>query len=764
MSTKEEEIFDACESGTYKYALQLSQKLLKKYPNSTYYQLIHQYVQLQMGKKEECQASCLKIMESVPNDPKSIELLCELFESMNMEEQSKQVYANVAKKYPTLDTLLQWFHKSVENGDYRSMQKAAMSLKQVSSQRLIQCWAGFTCFLALQDDECTSLEKTLFPKLGLKIMDALKPMEDEQETYVLVKLLQKNGLHERVVEEILTFSKEDKLDLELQIILLQTLDSLEKWDDLFNWSHKILVDYKLDDFDCWKYLIKSGLKLDRDVTSVIKSFDSRNSQLASVELDKQYGNDCNESMFTYLSNFITKPCCFYDLKHYVDFLDKNKLLNWLSDLAIPKGEKGLIVDLNIRKIKLWYDRNLLESEEFMDDLIKMYNFYKPLLQTKAKTDLSATSEFILMIIQCLLTQKFSTETLITSIVILETAILKDEHEFHLRLWLIQIYTLLNCHSEAQHHYDTLHIKNIQHDILDHYLLSRSASISSSITALESSYSIYKSNDFETVYFNKLGFNKGAYNKLAGMLEFQKRLKKSYFKRHLAIQGVKMGRLLNDKGLTQDYKKVKISKEYDNRDLKIFWNFGIDEPLEISVKLLETVTDEHYNFIMDTQERLISGELDAVPNLDFSGLSKAESWGFNTIIAVYEFLTDKCSMDKVRKQFRQVPDVPIDSNWKLSHNFITIIDSLKCIQSLLITFGKQKKGLNELRELNASLMSSFRDDVLTKRQDLKAVMQKHKTNVRRSAVLEKLQFEGSVEKVFDIIDRGHLEQFKILRLM
>lgn len=767
MSAKEQEILDACENGTFKYAQQQAQKLIKKYPKSTYYQLLNNYVLLQMGKREESIANCQEIMATTPNDPKSIDLLTEMFQSVGMTTEAQQVYENAAKKYPTLETLMSWFHRGCEVADPRVMQKAAMALKKFSSKRIFQIWAAFTCYLASVIEDANMMEKTLFPKLGLKIIDALKPMANEQEVYVLVKLLQLNKEYGRAAEEILAYSKDDKLDLELQIQLLAALDTIEDWDRLYDWSYKILVDYKLDDFDTWKYLIKSGLKSERDVISVIRSFKSRNSQLALVEYKIQSNQDVHDAAFAYLEWSISKPCSFFDMKHYLPHLSKDKIFKWLSELEIPKGEKGLIVDLNIRKFKLLFNRELLNTEEFLDDAVDMFNFYKPLLNNKSKTDFSATSEFILFSVQSLLTiNKCSTESLITSVVILENAILKDEHEFHLRLWLIQLYTLLNCHTEAQHHYDKLSIKNVQHDILDQYLVSRCGSVSSSISYLENSFSIYKSNEVETVYFTKLGFNKGAYNKLEKSLEFQKRLDQSYMKKHLALQAVKIGRLLNDKSLISDYKKVKFDKEYDNRDFNIFWNFGIDEPLDIGAQLLNNIPGADHNKIIELIEKLASGEIGSIPeDLDVSSLSEAEVWSYNTLVTVHKFLTGKCKMDVVSKQFSTTPPVPSEATWKLSHNYITLLDTAKCVQMLMVTVGKQKKGLSDVKELNATLLSSLRDDtVLSKRQELKSVMAAHKSSVKASPVLKKLQYTHSVDKIFEIIDRSHLEHFKVLRVL
>lgn len=775
MSSKEQEILDACDSGTFKYAQQQAQKLLKKYPKSTYYQVLNNYVLLQMGRRDDAISNCQKILDSTtPNDPKSIDLLTEMFESVGMTADAERVYEMAAKKYPTVDTLLAWFHRGCDTANPRIMQKASIALKQLKpSQRIFHLWSGFTCYLAATHGEATALEKSLFPKLGLKIVDSLKPLKNEQEVYVLAKLLELNGLQSRVVEEILSFSKDDKLDLELQILLLKALDNLEQWDELYSWSYKILLDYKLDDFDTWKLLIKSGLKLDKDVSSVIGMFNSRNSQLASVEYDIAKNQDVTDSVIKYLSNFISKPCSFFDVKQYSSHLNKDRILEWLAELEIPKGAKGLTTDLNIQKFKLYFNRELFEDSATTSELIKLYNFYKPLNRSKVKTDPSGTSELILLIVQSWLSQQeMSIESILSSIVILEMAAAEDEHEFHLRLWLIQLYNLINCPSLATQHYDSLNIKNVQKDILGHYLLSRCASFNPSISQLEAAVEIYKSNDYESLYFTKIGFNKGSYNKLEKMLEFQNRLSNSYLKRHLALQGVQMGRILNDKSLSHDYKKVKIVKEYDNRDMSIFWNFGIDEPLKsLETKLLETITDDKYNAAMDSLEAIINGATDTEP-LELGSLTEFEAWKIHTITVLNRFLNGGCELGNVKSQYDSVPKVHASPCWKMNHGQITLVDTAKCIQILLTNNAaqlqkKKKKDINDLKEWNAQLLLQLRDDEigLKRRQEVKAMMSELKATIKGLPLLQELQLDPrDVETVFDMIDRAHLEQIKTLRLL
>lgn len=769
MSTKEAEIFTACENGTFKFALTQAQKLIKKNPKSTFYQILYNYVLLQSGKEDEAIENCKTIAAATPNDTKSLELLNSIFTEVGMAQEAMQVYENAAKKYPSFEILTKWFHLGCETANYRVLQKSSMAIKGFSSRRLFNLWAAFTCYLAAVADDATALEKGLFPKLGLKIVDALRPMGNEQETFVLVKLLQLNGLNERVVEEILAFSKDDKLDLELQIILLETLDKLEDWEQLYKWSETVLVTYKLDDFDTWKFLVKSGLKLNKDVASILSLYDTRNSKLANVELQLQSGRDIHPALFEYLTKMGTKNCAFFDIKQYITHLDSKKLLEWLDSQEIPKGEKGLTWEVNTVKIRALLDKTLFTQSSFISDLVAKYNFYSPHLASKSKTDFSSSSELILLIAQSLLSQSFTPTTVLICLVMLESAVLKDEHEFHLRLWLIQLYTLINCHTQAQYHYKTLSIKNVQHDIMGQYLLSRVASLRPIAGLLDKPFAeTYRSNDVETVYFVKVGFNKGVYNKLGGMLEFQKRLDKSALKKHISLQGVKIGRLLNDKNLTTEYKKTAFEEvEYDNRDLKIFWNFGIDEPIkQIENQVLENIPGAGYNEVIAVQEKLIAGEIESVPEfLDLSSLTEVEKWSFTTVATVKKFLSGDATANDVFKQYDTVPKVPHEVSWKTSHTILTLIDTCKAVHSIFGATKSKAKGSGDVREKNISLLNKIRDDtVMETKTAVVEQINRLRNDVGGSKTLKELGFTSAVDRVLDIVIKGNTDVFKTVSLL
>lgn len=770
MSSKEDEILRALENGTFKYALQLCSKQQKKNPNSAYYKVLNNYILLKSGKEKEAIDSSLAILQDVPNDIKALELLNEIFSIVGLTNEGVQVYENAAKKYKTFDILRTWFHFGCDHANVRIIQKAAMAMKNHS--RLFKLWAAFASYMVANLKDATVVEKSLFPKLGLKTIEQCEELKNEQEVFILVKLLEQNGLYEKIPEAILKFSKQNKLDLELQIILLNAYDTIEDWENLYKWSHTVLVEYKLDDFNTWKYLIKSSIKLNKDITEIIESYNSRNSKLANIELQSAIGNDIHDALFEYLLALGKKACAFPDIKNFVDKLDKERFLKWLSQQNPSfDDDKGLIWNVNIMKFKALLNKDLFKSQEFINENISLWNKTKHLLSKKSKTDYFNGDEFILFVIQSLLSIDFSIKNIVLSIIILETTIIKDEHEFHLRLWLIQLYSLINCHTQAKHHYDTLKIKNIQHDIFDHYFISRLGTQFPNAEELKAAFSIYAANERETVYYVKVGFNNAAFNKLESMIEFQQRLNNSIMKKHDVLQGVKIGRILNDKDVLNKYKKVRLTdKISDNRDFNILWNVGIDEELPFSEKLLANIPGQNYIRVNEVQERIVYGQDIVVPEgLSFKELSTAEKWSFDLLCNLSIFLNtkDTDALSKVKELYAQVPEIPSTLTWELNNTLVSLIDVTKAAGSLLSSVqGVNKKDHSDIKELNLSLLQRIRDDVIhDKRIEIGQVIDGLKLELQDNEYLRNLKIDNQAkDKILEIIQYSNNESFKLLRIL
>lgn len=770
MSSKEDEILRAVENGTFKYAQQLCSKLLKKNPNVAYYKVLNSYILLHSGKEKEAVDSALSIMEDVPSDIKSLELLNEIFNEVGLTSEAVLVYENAAKKHKTFDILRTWFHFGCEHANVRIIQKAAMAMK--NSSRLFKLWAAFASYMVANLKDASPVEKSLFPKLGLKTIEQCEPLKNEQEVFIFVKLLEQNKSLEKIPEAILKFSKQNKLDLELQIILLKTFDQLEDWENLYKWSHTVLIDYKLDDFNTWKYLIKSSIKLKKDINDIIESYNSRNSKLAKIELQSELGNDVHEAVFEYMKSLGHKACAFPDIKNYAEKIDQVKFLEWLNEHKKSIGDdRGLIWNVNVVKFKALFNRDLFKSEEFINENIQLWNKSKHLLSKKSKTDYFNGDEFILFIVQSLLSIDFSVANIVLSIIILENTVIKDDHEFHLRLWLIQLYSIINCHTQAKHHYDALKIKNVQHDILDHYIISRLSTQFPNADELKKSFSIYRANENETVYYVKIGFNNGAFNKLESMIEFQQRLNDSILKKHEVIQGIKIGRILNDKDIYNKYRKVRINEKVsDNRDFNILWNVGIDEELEFKHQLLENIPGKSYIRLNEVQERLVNGQdVPLADPLSFKGVTDAEKWSFEVLqnLSIFINTKDADSLSKVKELYEQVPKPPKTLSWKVNNSLVTIIDTAKSAQVLLSSTQKvNKKDHSELKELNLSLLQKIRDDtILDKKVQITDAINNLKSELSDNEYLKKLNISNaSKDKILEIIGYSNNEAFKLLRIL
>ncbi|KAH3683566.1 hypothetical protein WICPIJ_005462 [Wickerhamomyces pijperi] len=800
MSTqKEEEIFKAIENGTFKFAAQQCSKLIKKYPKATYYQVLNNYILLKSGKQEESLTNCLSLMEKTPNDIDSLKLLHEIFSELGKFNESFQIFENAAKKYPSFEILTTWFHLGCEKNNVKVLQKASMALKSFhSKQRLFQLWSAFTSYLLSKSPDASVMERNIIPKVGLKTMQALKPLKSEQEVYILVKLLQVTGDVKSIPDEILTFTGTDKLDLELQIILMDTFSQLEDYENLYKWSLVILKDYKLDDFNTWKYLIKSSVKLGKDIEEFLFGYNTRNSRLAVIEYNLAKGLSVNESAYDYLKFMGTKPCAFLDIKAYIESIDKASFSEWLvgNELDLFKDtddHKKLIWEVNVTKFKLLLNRQSFGTTDFISGLLTKFEKYKSLYHAKAKTDFHPGDEFILLLVQSLLSRDFSTRTIVICILILEEVLKKDEMEFHLRIWLVQLYKLINCHSQASLNFAKLKVKNVQYDIMSHYLVSRLATLNPDGSELEDHFSIYKSNDLESVYFIKVAFNQGSFNKIESMLQFHKRLDHSFLKHHELLQVNKISRLLNDRDLLVSYKDHQLTSaaalqsEFDNRDMDIFWDIGLHEPLpELTDKIFANIPAKNsdYNKIIDALEKVVSGKSQTISeNLDLSCLSLAERWSFDLISAVNKLFRDQgeCDLTEIQKLYAQFNSTKPETNlsWESTHRLLNGIDTAKSIQHLITLNSKASKGsksysnnIDELKEFNLSLLNSIREVEVPNLKDcqakeLKQIQHDLLFNEQQqiSEIFDSLNIDTlKINTIIDIIKYSTNEQHKLIRLL
>ncbi|ANZ76580.1 BA75_03916T0 [Komagataella pastoris] len=732
MSESDQTIFSSLEVGAFKQALQLVKKKQKKFPNSSYYYALESFVLWSSGDINKAITVAEDLASKVPSDPDTLRLLKEVYKSSGRD--FNLLYENALRKYYNENLLESWFHSSIDDFDISGLQKAGM-LYGKQNKRKSKLLNAFTLLLASDLDRISPAHKRLFPMLGVKVMEGLFPLDSAQEVFIYAKLAMSCSMYNETAKIVSSFLTKES-DLELQIILLESLLLAENWQGLFDTTKNHILS-GLDDWNVWQKFVDSGLKLGLTeiVTETIGGFKvSRNTLLAAIYLSNKSGNDITNAITAYSSHFIDKSCFFPDLKSYASSssLDLNKVISQVDFDELQADNSSLIKLVNITKLKLLMG---VETLEFQDN-ISFFSKFSTLLDNKLDTDYFPADEFLLLCVQQLLSADKSLFTVIKCIIILENNVQMDKHEFHLRLWLIKLYSAINCYSLAKIHFDSLSTKFVQLDTLGHYLTERMSTLKpnkSGADDLEHFCSVYYQAEVQTVHLIKDGFEKGSYNKIQGMLEFAARLNNSLSFLLSNIEKAKLGRLLENKNLLEQSLKHLIEKLplltqsdkindvdciiSDNRDFNTLWDFGTQKVNDEIVQD-EFIFGKHhsvkYAHIFSLRELILSKNSEEtisqhlrqlcllLDNADcLTELTEDESWSlkFLTSALGYVLNHNNNSFTEAEELVQNIPSQPESLlNWKFNHHHVVLLDTFKAFKN----FTLKHKTIKEVT-LNCQLL-------------------------------------------------------------
>lgn len=826
MFQRDAKIDDAVQSGNYQLAQSLVVKKIKQYPNTSYYYAIESKIAQLMGDYDASLKKATDLFNKTPSDPDAVVVLSDVFTNLEYYlPEDETVFERCSKKYPTFPLINKWFNTMIESNDVIGMQKSTMMLNKIASSgsvkisnsKLLKFWSAVTlmlcCLINKQKLKPSTLK--LYPMLGLKLIESFEAEFDNySEFYVFAKLLILSNKPKEACIKIENFLKNKENNLTLKILLLETLNEIEDYKKLNELSRYFLIDLKEDDWDTFKLLIKSQFKLNKTVDELVEIINNykfgRNKYLAYLEIFKIYNYD--ESKFIeyfnlYLENFGHKLCCFPDLKIFLkDDLSKSLISSIENsiekkfnekeiDLILKKEKKStendLIFMVNYIKFKMFLNKENFTDLNFINKCISFYNINKHLLKNKEVTEYYPGFEFIILLVQSLILinkNKITNDSVefeklvVKLIIILEMAVANDLHEFHLRLWLIKLYNLINCYSESKFNFEFLKIKLIQLDTLSNSITNRIGTTTTDKSILNSCTNFYDShaaNDCPNLI--NYAFQNGTFDKLQGFIELSIRLSNSLTNVLNAIELIKISRITNDKELIDDscipvlksyWGKILNNPNYlqgvtdldckisDNRDIKTFWDNGIHEKInEIDEFLNSNISNNPNNNIDYVKLNLIkelilykksrnlptlinqynelvnkqSKEEDEEISRQFTSI---ELWSFKTFqIIINKNENENELVENAINEFTKIFNDNIVStldnyqlDWKFNHFYYSTIDNLKILKAYVKNYSNKlnkdkvkSKSIRKLINHLEQLIKKFKDDNL---MDLKKIKDAH----------------------------------------
>lgn len=546
MNSEDNQLFLLIDKELYKKASQYVSSLQKRYPSATYYKILDQYVKFRQSPGKYSFENGLKPLldaKSPPNDPKSLGMSHRFLLELGYDTtKALEPYEKAMMKYSNSETCYDWFVESLNDLNWRHLSKSSFQMPRINEKakaRLFQFWNSLATVIWFQLDKENISERVLdmLPRLTYKLTKDLQPFQDEQELFVFCRVCELfNDKSQEIVDEILKFWKEGSyLDLYLKNFLMDHLSQLGASELV--WKCGIRLLDHLDDYEILVKIIEAAHKLEKpfyELYAVLTKKDSRNYMLARVKASQLYKEKFDETLTAFVKRYHDKPSCPTDLKSLdLDLSFVREVFDQLPD--------GLVHD----KAK----SELFRTNDNLEQFIR----HRESLQTKPKTDYSDCSYFILEIVKDLVDDdNITLENVVTCVSLLEGYQQQDPFNYDTRVWLVLLYTYIGLPQEAYRHFQHLKIKNVQNDLVNHWLFTRFS------TALPNkNYEFCQSILQPQPIYNSLknmsgfivaAFERKSWSKLPGIIAFYERVTRSYTRWNLTVETLQMSRILNEKKL------------------------------------------------------------------------------------------------------------------------------------------------------------------------------------------------------------------------
>lgn len=725
MNSEDHQIFQLLDKELYKQATQFVGSLRKRYPSSSYYKILEQYVKFKQSPgKFNYDESLAPILDakSPPNDSRSLRIAHTFLLELGFDTtKALQPYEKAMLKYANSDTCYEWFLESLRDLNWRHLSKATFQmprLNEKSKARIFQFWNSLATVIwfELDSESMTEKETALLPKLTYKLTKELQPFVDEQELFIFCRVCELfDDKSQEVVDNILQFWKEDSyLDLNLKNFLLKHLSKLKDSESILKYGTKLLKN--LDDYEILREVIGAahitGVSYAK-VLELLGARDTRNYQLARIQAAKLFELNLEEPLKTYIMNFHSKPCCVADLRSFE--LDSEILKEILTSLP-----SSLVHDKTV--VELFGESKKKSAELFLQ--------YKASLLTKPKTDYSNCSYFLLEIVKSLVNDNnFSLKNVITSLTLLEGYQAEDPFNYDTRVWLILLYMHLGLPNKAFHHFESLKIKNVQNDLVHHWLFTRFSTMLPNKNApyfkhISSEQAIYSS--LKNMHsFIVAAFERRSWSKIPGIISFYERIFKSYTRWNSMAESLQLSRILNEKKTDQTkilYQQLSIFgvenfKEQqwsDNRDFSVFSKsmdgfqtvssvMAVDKSwlaISIARELVFTslARNEKNDFVDVVLEQSIKSD----------SLTSMEYWAWNIAQILYRTLSQEgLDYENLKTHLEKCPKIE-ENTWNLNHSYLLKLGTLRTLDQLKRIKDKDVKQLikNHLKNTRSACVEFF----------------------------------------------------------
>uniref|UniRef100_A0A452QZE0 N-alpha-acetyltransferase 25, NatB auxiliary subunit n=1 Tax=Ursus americanus TaxID=9643 RepID=A0A452QZE0_URSAM len=353
--------------------------------------------------------------------------------------------------------------------------------------------------------------------------------------------------------------------------------------------------------------------------------------------------DPEELMFQYFKKFGDKPCCFTDLKVFVDLLPATqctKFINQLlgvvplstpteDELALPADVRALqrhlcVVQLT-RLLGLYHTMDKNQKLSVVRELMLRYQHGLEFGKSCLKTELQFSDYYCLLAVHVLIDvwRETGDETAVwQALTLLEEGLTHSPSNAQFKLLLVRIYCVLGAFEPVVDLYSSLDAKHIQHDTIG-YLLTRYAESLGQYAAASQSCNFalrfFHSNQKDTSEYIIQAYKYGAFEKIPEFIAFRNRLNNSLHFAQVRTERMLLDLLLEaniSTSLAESIKSMNLRPEEDdipwealrdNRDLNVFFSWDPkDRDVSEEHKKLSLEEETMWLRIRSLTLRLISG--------------------------------------------------------------------------------------------------------------------------------------------------------------
>ncbi|KAJ7309828.1 hypothetical protein JRQ81_007899 [Phrynocephalus forsythii] len=640
-------IYDYLDNGNNKMAIQQADKLLKKHKDLHCAKVLKAIGLQRTGKQDEAFTLAQEVAALEPTDDNSLQALTILYREMHRPELVTKLYEAAVKKIPNSEEYhSHLFMAYARVGEYKKMQ-------QIVPKNPYYFWSVMSLIMQSISAQDEKLSKTMFLPLAERMVEKMvkeDKIEAEAEVELYYMILERLEKYQEALD-VVRGKLGEKLTSELQSRenkCMEMYRKLGKWPECNALARRLLLknpddwQFYMVYFDSIFQLIDAAWtppnegehSLEGEVhhtTGQAVAFIEqriaeesgsprplRGPYLARLELIRRLQSrgcseehalgDPEELMFQYFKRFGDKPCCFTDLKVFVELLPSTQYTKFLNRLlgviplsapsegeaALPASIKALQQHLCVaqltRLLGLHHAMDRTQKLGAIQDLMSRYRHGLDFGKSCLKTELQFSDYYCLLAAHLLLDiwlEAGEESAAWHCLTFLEEGLSHSPSNAQFKLLLMRIYCMLGAFEPVVELYTSLDAKHIQHDTIG-YLLTRYAPAFGHYAAASQSCNFalrfFHSNQKDTSEYIIQAYKYGAFEKIPEFIAFRSRLNSS-----LHFAQVRTERMLLDLFLEADIstcleesiKSMSLSPEeddipwndlQDNRDLVVLFNW------------------------------------------------------------------------------------------------------------------------------------------------------------------------------------------------